>query len=97
MFSLHVSIANPWAKENFKNLWHTHGSITKHKHWEFEFIRHAYSLFEVHIGYSIRQDHAGLKLHFALLGYSIDLSIYDGRHWNTENDCWEIYTGENDE
>ena len=94
MISLHLSLANPWAKENFKNLWHTDGSITKNKHWELEFIRHAYSLIEVAATFTTRQDHAGLSISLALFGYTIALRIYDDRHWDDLNECWEIYKEE---
>jgi hypothetical protein len=88
MINLHFSLSNPWAKENFKNLWCAAGPITKHKHWELEFIRYAPNLFEVHISYTIRADHAGLKIVLALLGYSVNLNIYDSRHWNYESNSW---------
>jgi len=88
MINLWLSLSNPWAKENFKNLWYKGGSITEHKHWELELTRYAYSLFEIHIGYTTRQSHAGLKLNFALFGYCVALKIYDGRHWNDESNSW---------
>lgn len=93
MINFCIGIANPWAKEDFKNLRHADGSFTKHKHWEFEIIRHSYDLFEVAINFTVRgQDHAGLRLSLALFGYSVKLDIYDSRHWDYDNNCWEIYT-----
>ena len=97
MINLQLGLSNPWAKENFKNLWHTGGSVTSHKHWELKFIRHAYTLFEVHVGLTARQDHAGLSSTLGLLGYSINLHVYDDRHWDDENNCWKTYLGEYNE
>ena len=91
MISLHFGISNPWHKENFANLWCADGSITKNKHWEFQIIRHAYDLLELHASYTIRQDHAGLKLVVGLFGYSIHFDLYDSRHWNCETNTWETY------
>ena len=91
MINLNFSIVNPWAKEKFKNLWHTHGSITKNKHWELEVLKHNYDILKISIAITARQDHAGLHLDLALFGYSICFNIYDSRHWDYKNKCWEIY------
>ena len=34
-------------------------------------------------------DHAGIRLQFGLLGYEIELHIYDSRHWNIKTNTWE--------
>lgn len=34
-------------------------------------------------------DHQGPKLNFELLGFMFSLSMYDHRHWDYENHCWE--------
>ena len=34
-------------------------------------------------------DHAGIRLQFGLLGYEIELHIYDSRHWNYTTNTWE--------
>lgn len=36
-----------------------------------------------------KQDHAGVKLRFAIFSYQLSLSLYDNRHWDYDNDCWE--------
>lgn len=35
------------------------------------------------------QDHAGLKIDFKVLGLFFVFNIYDHRHWDYDNDCWE--------
>jgi hypothetical protein len=91
MISLHLSINNPWAKENFKNLFCRSGPITKHMAWEFEITRHNYTLAEFSTRYTVKQDHAGFNLELGLFGYSMHFQIYDGRHWDYTNNCWEVY------
>lgn len=34
-------------------------------------------------------DHAGLFVDFTILGLSVILNLYDTRHWDYENNCWE--------
>ena len=91
MISLHFSINNPWAKENFNSLFERAGEITKNMAWEFQIIRHGYTLAEFNVQYTVKQDHAGFSSVFGLFGYSIHLMIYDGRHWDYTNECWEVY------
>lgn len=43
--------------------------------WDFEITRY--------------RDHAGMKLSFNILFLHFDFSIYDCRHWDYENNCWE--------
>ena len=96
MLSLHLNISNPWARDDFVNLWHADGSITKHKHWEFETYRHSHDVAKLNIAITARRDHAGLHIDIGLLGYSACFDIYDGRHWDSTNNCWEIYGEENE-
>lgn len=42
-----------------------------------------------------QQDHAGIRYNFQLFGIETDFSIYDIRHWDYDNDCWEIYPDSN--
>ena len=91
MISLHFNINNPWAEENFKNLFNYSGLFTKHKAWEIEAYRHSYDIFGISTILTFRQDHAGFKLILSLFGYSMQFSIYDTRHWDEEGRCWENY------
>ena len=91
MINLSFGIDNPWAKENFKNLFDVAGDIKKNLSWEFEIIRHSHILVELSMRYTVKQDHAGLTLAAGLFGYSADFRIYDTRHWDYENNCWEVY------
>ncbi len=35
------------------------------------------------------QDHAGLRIDLKVLGLFFVFNIYDHRHWDYDNDCWE--------
>ena len=91
MISFNFSISNPWAKENFANLWNKSWLPFKNKGVELEFIRHSYDIFQVHANITARTDHAGVSAKLALFGYSIHFSFYDTRHWDSENDQWQVY------
>lgn len=89
MISLHISIANPWAKYNFSNLFNRSGILSKHKAWEFEVYRHAYDILKMTFTWSARTDHAGPSITLGLFGYVAQLQIYDTRHWDDKRGCWE--------
>jgi hypothetical protein len=39
-----------------------------------------------------KQDHAGANISFGLLRlFWFNISVYDHRHWDDENNCWENY------
>lgn len=91
MLSLHLHLINPWHTENFQNLFCRSGLISKHKAWEFEVTRYSYDVAKIYFEWSARCDHAGPKAEISLLGYSVSFQIYDTRHWNYDNNCWEVY------
>ena len=89
MIYISAGVSNPWGKP-FKNLWNKSGMLTKHKAWEAELLQ-GRQIVGFTLGYTMRQDHAGVDLEIALLGYSLSFMIYDTRHWNTETGNWEVY------
>lgn len=36
-----------------------------------------------------RMDHQGVEFSFAFLKHEFEFLVYDGRHWDYENDCPE--------
>ena len=36
-------------------------------------------------------DHAGVSLWLGLSGFDVGLHFYDTRHWDYENNRWEVY------
>jgi hypothetical protein len=94
MLYLNISISNPWFKRtenvnDYKNLFSSHGSLSKHKHWEVEAFKDLRKILGVELSLSWRgKDHAGVEIGACLLGRDIALRIYDTRHWDYQNDTW---------
>jgi hypothetical protein len=89
MIYISIGLSNPWSNP-FDNLWNKSGNLTKNKSWEAELLR-GRQLIGFTVGYTVRQDHAGLNLEVGLFGYSISFMIYDNRHWDSITGTWEVY------
>lgn len=96
MIYLNLNLRNPWAGDNsFKNIKTWHGSIPiPNKYWEVQ-ILHNDNWLRFEFEFTIRQDHSGANLELGLFGYEIHFTIYDNRHWDYENNCWEKYEESN--
>jgi len=81
MIKCHLSIGNPWG-DRFRLLGSIGKKISKNKAWELEHFYDGTCIFEIECSYTTRQDHAGIRLSFCLLGYTIGAKLYDVRHWN---------------
>lgn len=68
-------------------------SISKNKAFSIQFSKFGYDfvLIEVEFSYYPYQCHAGPKLIFGMIGYSLILNIYDKRHWDYDKGTWEEY------
>lgn len=88
MIYFNVNIRNPRWWNRFENIkcW-TGATPVKHKYWEVQIAR-VCELFRIEFEWTVCQDHAGVNLELALLGYGIMLTIYDNRHWDTKADNW---------
>jgi len=87
MLTLSFIINNPfWVNKRFENLLCLSGKTwLEHKFWEFEVLKES-CLFAINIRSTIKKDHAGLSILFGLLGYSVEYTFYDNRHWNYSAD-----------
>lgn len=95
MLHLNLKISNPLSKR-FKNIKCWSGATPfKNKFWEFQILATP-DLICIDFSYTIRQDHAGLRLELGLFGYSIDFNLYDNRHWDYIGKKWEVYHDEKD-
>ena len=66
--------------------------ITKNKTVEMEIINWPDQIsFGVNFIWNWHQDHAGLNLDLNFLILEIHLRLRDTRHWDYENNCWEVY------
>jgi hypothetical protein len=89
MIYINHTFRNPWS-DLFKPVWSWGKKLTKNKALEIEAYR-SDTIIEYEIKFTIREDHAGLIIGLGLLSYTIRLQIYDTRHWNYANKCWEVY------
>ena len=90
MFYIGLHISNPFKTNTFKNLFNVGGRISKNKSWEFEIIYSPTILLEFNLRIvTSGVDHAGLELDIGMLGLSLNAKIYDNRHWDYDNNCWE--------
>ena len=94
MIYFNFTLTPPSWWERFKNIKCWAGDTPwKNKYWEVQ-ITKCEHLFRIEFQWTIRQDHAGVRLELGVFGYQIDFNFYDSRHWNTEAGRWKIYTEE---
>lgn len=92
MFYFDLRIKNPWAKDDFKNIFCRERKFTKNKAYSFELLYQKSMLFSLSLRLNWRgSDHAGPAIELGLFGYSVSASIYDTRHWDYEKNCWTVY------
>ena len=54
-------------------------------------LRILYALFHFEFRIEWMTDHAGVSLWLGLLGFDVGLHFHDTRHWDYENNRWEVY------
>jgi len=88
MIDIKFNISNPWS-DIWNILWNKGSMLTKHKAWEFNGYRTNHI---VNVEFQFRPvgDHSGARIMLGLLGMCIELHFYDIRHWDYDNDTWEI-------
>ena len=96
MFHFKFNIDTPW-KQKWDNVWaKDFGRLSEHKSLEMQFMKDFY-LFGIDIDFSCALrgiDHAGPEIALSLFGYTFTMRIYDHRHWDDDNNCWEVYEEE---
>lgn len=90
MIYCNINLRNPWSKRYWSMIKCWHFDITKNKSTSIEISRDT-NVFRFEFEYTIRQDHAGLNVEFALFGYQISFGIHDNRHWDNDNGRWKQY------
>lgn len=86
MIEFSFEISNPWSNL-YKVLKIFHGKITKNKYWELTITRSSH-IISLGVSVTARRDHAGFRVHLALLSLAIELNIYDHRHWDLLTNNW---------
>lgn len=77
-------ISYPFDWEYFKDLGSLHGRLGQHRSWELQHTFYSRSLLDFELCWSTREDHAGVTIGLGLLGYGINFSIYNNKHWDEE-------------
>jgi hypothetical protein len=97
MISFWIALRNPFPCQAFNNIKVYNGKITKHKAWEIQFSRYTFNWLEFKLDLNWRQtDHAGPWLTVNLFGFTMDMRMYDIRHWNDATNTWGEYNGQPD-
>lgn len=90
-FGFHIGI--PFCPWRWKDFWYKRIPVTKNKTVEIQIDRTT-TLIGVSLNWSIRSDHAGIRLELELLGIECLFSFEDNRHWDKETGTWEVYHAE---
>ena len=88
---LNISIQNLFRSKNkYKKYFSYYKPISKNKNIELEFFYSNYNLLNFEIDFHpIGRDHAGFGLDVNILGWELNFRLYDSRHWDYKNWCWE--------
>jgi hypothetical protein len=81
MISLSFNIRNPYS-DRFETLANPSWEISQHKMLELQFDRTT-DIVGFDFRLTTRQNHSGLFLSIALLGFEAIIHFYDTRHWTT--------------
>jgi len=73
----------------FGNLGCASGRISRFTAWELEHTYYSALLFDFEMRWNHKTDHAGLEFGTGIFGYGVHFRIYDTRHWNHFDNCWE--------
>lgn len=94
MINFWIALRNPFPCKEFKNLWNVEGNLSTNKAWEIQLSQYAFNFFEIKIDLNWRQtDHAGPWIALNLFGLTLDLRIYDKRHWDDSTNSWGVTFG----
>lgn len=92
MIDFGIRFRNPFPAKPFRNIWAGACQITKYKFVELQFSYYIWNWLELAVDLNWRQtDHAGPWITINLFGCTVDLRIFDIRHWNDESNNWEVY------
>jgi hypothetical protein len=93
MIRLNFTLRNAWSDRSGNIKWWAGGTPFKTKFWEVQLLK-SNTVIGTDVEWTVRQDHAGVRLVLGLLGYELDMNIYDNRHWNYEGNRYYIYSEE---
>jgi len=86
MINIGFGIGWPFG-QGFENLYTKDFPLTQNKNFELNLYKTPV-LIEARFDWDHANDHAGATLWFGLLGYNLELKIFDKRHWNYDAERW---------
>jgi hypothetical protein len=78
MINFNLNIANPWSR-CWNLVFCKFGPIGQYKAWEFN-VYNTHYLIDLEFRLAFTGDHPGVFVTFGLLGYSLEVNLYDIRH-----------------
>jgi len=74
--------------------------LSENKNFEIQWHKpysYSYCGFKFDLSFTRKCDHAGGGLYLHFLFWGIDFNVYDKRHWDRRNDCWETPSRNDDD
>jgi hypothetical protein len=68
--------------------------ITKHKTLSLQSWYSRETVFMLLARWTRCTDHAGISIDLTILGRSLEIELYDNRHWDSERNRWQGYSRE---
>jgi len=89
MINLHFNLRIP-GSDRFRNIkcWHGIVPFTQYKFWETQIYKGS-DIIDLFLRATAKQSHAGIHIGVGLVGFNMEFQIYDNRHWNDKDDCWQ--------
>lgn len=92
MIDFSIRLRNPFRAKPFNNLRNWQWNLTTNKHLELQLSHYAFNWFELAVDLNWRQtDHAGPWITINVFGWTVDLRVYDSRHWDDTTNNWMKY------
>ena len=90
MINLNFNISWPFKEISRRDYIEKSWKLSKNKSVEVQLSRGGNSLLGINIRLDIYgADHAGLKFELEFMRHFLIVDLYDNRHWDYENHCWE--------
>jgi hypothetical protein len=87
-FSISWPLKQIEQKDYIEKTW----KLSKNKSLEVQLSRAGNTLLGASVDFSpYGCDHAGLRIVLDFMRYFLVINLYDNRHWDYENNCWEKY------
>lgn len=95
MFFFNLSIKNIFSNNKtasfINHIYERNKKLSKYKNLEIEIYNNKMQdLFSLLIDLNLGgYDHCGPQFEISIFGFYFNIKIYDSRHWDYENNCWE--------